>query len=499
MSNQDWPWTNIKYWRPRTPDGRWRWLYYDLDRTFGGYGGYDLHRATDPNGPGGVYPWANFLLVNLLRNEGFKNSFINSYADHLNTTFKTSEMLAHRDQFRSTLLPEVERHYARWEWPMGSWYTHMSMISTFITQRPAYAVNHILSKFELPGTLNLTLGIQPTGTGRIRLTSIVVDTVWSGTYFKTVPIPLTAVPAPGYAFVRWSDPTLPQVPSITISPPNHYGVLAVFAPTAGGVVINEINYNSTPSFDPEDWVEFYNSSAQAIDISGWKFKDADDAHVFVFAAGTVLLAEEYLVLCRDEALFSACFPGVTNVVGSMSFGLDGAGELVRLFDAGDVLADWVLYDDAPPWPPEPDGQGPTLELIDAFADNSLAASWASSIAPHGTPGAMNSVSTGTGIEGAEEGVGAPRRLELRGAYPNPFNPTTTLLLGIPERSMVRLSVHDTAGRLVRVVAEGELEAGWHEATWDGRNEQGQRLASGIYFTELEAGGRAVQRKVVMLK
>jgi len=173
-----------------------------------GYGGFDLHRATDPEGPGGVYPWANFLLVNLLRNEGFKNAFINSYADHLNTTFRIPEMLAHREQFRTTLLPEVERHYARWEWPMSSWYNHLSMIATFITQRPAYAVSHILSKFELPGTLNLTLAIQPAGTGRIRLTSIAVDTVWSGTYFKTVPIPLTAVPAPGYAFVRWSDPTL---------------------------------------------------------------------------------------------------------------------------------------------------------------------------------------------------------------------------------------------------------------------------------------------------
>ncbi len=499
LSNQDWPWTNIKYWRPRTPGGRWRWLYFDLDRTMGGYGGIDLERATDPDGPGGVHPWSTFLLVNLLRNEGFKNAFINRYADHLNTTFKVSEMLAHRDRFRSTLLPEVERHYARWEWPIGSWYNHMTMISTFITQRPAYAVNHILGKFGLPGTLNLTLGVQPPGSGRIRLTAITIDTLWSGTYFKTVPIPLTAVPAPGYAFAGWSDPSLPQEPSVTISPESHYGVLALFAPAEGGVVINEINYNSAPDFDPEDWVEFHNSLGQAIDISGWQFKDADDAHVYVFAPGTVLPAGDYLVLCRDLAMFGARFPGVTNVVGDMSFGLDGGGELVRLFDAGDVLADWVAYDDGAPWPPEPDGQGPTLELIDAFVDNGLAENWAASIATHGTPGAMNSVSTGTGIEVAAGVAGAPRRLELRGAYPNPFNPTTTFGLGIPERGVVRLSVHDTAGRLVRIVVAGEMDVGWHEATWDGRNEDGQRVASGIYFAELEAGGRAAQRKVVMLK
>jgi len=122
--------------------------------------------------------------------------------------------------------------------------------------------------------------------------------------------------------------------------------------------------------------------------------------VFVFGAGTVLAPAEYLVLCKGRGALLRALPGCHNVVGDMSFGLDGTGELVRLFDAGDVPADWVLYDDAPPWPPEPDGHGPTLELINALSDNSLAASWSGSIAAHGTPGAMNSVSTGTGIEEA---------------------------------------------------------------------------------------------------
>jgi hypothetical protein len=499
LNNQDWPWANIKYWRSRVPGGRWRWLYYDLDRTFGNYMINELERATDPNGPGGEFPWSTFLLVNLLKNAGFKQMFINTYADHLNTTFLPSNMLAHRDRFRSSLLPEVERHYARWEWPISTWYYHQSIIATFITERPAYARYHIMNKFGLPGVMTLSLDIDPPTTGRIKLAAIEIDSTWAGTYFQTVPIALTAVPNPGYAFAGWSDPNLPQEPSVTVQPTGDYAVTALFAPAEGGIVINEINYNSSPVFNPEDWVEFHNSSPVAIDISGWKFKDQDDTHVFVFPTGTSLAAGGYLVLCRDVALFDARFPGVPGRLGNMSFGLDASGELVRLYDAHDVLVDAVTYDDQPPWPQPPDGQGPTLELVDPHADNSLPASWAASIAPHGTPEALNSVASSTGVGEALPAPGIPARLELQGGYPNPFNPMTTFVLGIPARSRVRLSIHDAMGRLVKVLLDGPVEPGWRRATWDGRNDQGQPAAAGVYFTALKAGDDAIHRKIVLLK
>ena len=61
------------------------------------------------------------------------------------------------------------------------------------------------------------------------------------------------------------------------------------------VVINEINYNSSDSFDPDDWVEIYNISSNTIDMSSWFIKDENDDHVFTIPLNTLLLPVQYLV------------------------------------------------------------------------------------------------------------------------------------------------------------------------------------------------------------
>jgi hypothetical protein len=90
---------------------------------------------------------------------------------------------------------------------------------------------------------------------------------------------------------------------------------------------------------------------------------------------------------------------------------------------------------------------------------------------------------------------APR---LLGAYPNPFNPQTTLrfTLGAPAR--VRLTVHDVTGRHVRVIADEAFAAGMYERIWDGRDDGGRELASGIYLLRLNTvAGEQAQRLVLL--
>ena len=98
-----------------------------------------------------------------------------------------------------------------------------------------------------------------------------------------------------------------------------------------------------------------------------------------------------LVVARDLEQFSVYHPGV-NAIGPFHFGLSGAADSVRLFDASGALADEVSYTDELPWPVSADGTGRTLELIDANADNAAPESWGASLAPYGTPGATNSLS-----------------------------------------------------------------------------------------------------------
>ena len=88
---------------------------------------------------------------------------------------------------------------------------------------------------------------------------------------------------------------------------------------------------------------------------------------------------------------------------------------------------------------------------------------------------------------------------LHGNRPNPFNPSTLLTFTLGARSNVCLTIHDTAGRLVRALIDGaDLPAGTHPFLWDGRDSNGREATSGVYFYRLTAGsGKAAGRMVLL--
>lgn len=90
-------------------------------------------------------------------------------------------------------------------------------------------------------------------------------------------------------------------------------------------------------------------------------------------------------------------------------------------------------------------------------------------------------------------------LALSGA-PNPFNPRTVISFELPESAAVTLRVHDAAGRLVRVLVDGEIRAaGGHEAAWDGLDAGGRLLPTGVYVATIEAAGRRESVKLTLAK
>ncbi|MGA9115307.1 MAG: FlgD immunoglobulin-like domain containing protein [Bacteroidota bacterium] len=80
----------------------------------------------------------------------------------------------------------------------------------------------------------------------------------------------------------------------------------------------------------------------------------------------------------------------------------------------------------------------------------------------------------------------PREFRLWQNYPNPFNPSTTIRFALPREARVRVSVYNLLGQEIRTLLEGERAAGYHTATWDGRNRTGVEAASGVYFYRMEA-------------
>ncbi len=103
----------------------------------------------------------------------------------------------------------------------------------------------------------------------------------------------------------------------------------------------------------------------------------------------------------------------------------------------------------------------------------------------------------TGVDEVE--VEAPATYVLRGARPNPFNPVTSVVYGAPAAGVVRVAVYNVAGREVRVLVDGEVGPGYHEAVWDGRDGSGATLASGVYFVRMDAPGYRGSVKAVLLK
>jgi hypothetical protein len=83
--------------------------------------------------------------------------------------------------------------------------------------------------------------------------------------------------------------------------------------------------------------------------------------------------------------------------------------------------------------------------------------------------------------------------------PNPFNPSTEIRFALPYRCAARLDVFDTAGRLIRILHDGTMEAGRHSVVWDGTNNAGRAVGSGVYFYRLRAGKETVSRKMVLLR
>ena len=288
----------------------------------------------------------------------------------------------------------------------------------------------------------------------------------------------------------------PQTPNDNDGTRSDIGAFTYAGESAPVVVINEINYNSANDFDSEDWIELYNNTNGAIDLSGWVFMDENRTPSFVINSGTILQSHSFITLCRDLTLFQARYPGILGSFGNMNSGLSGSGEAIFLYDNKGRLVDSLTYSDEAPWAVEADGGGSSLELKDPSLDNSLGINWAASIG-HGTPGSVNSVTTD--VE-ENKSNSAPDDFLLLQNYPNPFNPFTNIKFEIPEESSVKLIIYNVLGKKITEIAEGDFSPGIYSFKWDGSN-----FSSGIYFLQMNAQSKTGNKnynsvkKLILLK
>lgn len=104
------------------------------------------------------------------------------------------------------------------------------------------------------------------------------------------------------------------------------------------------------------------------------------------------------------------------------------------------------------------------------------------------------------VTSAVSAVGdAPAVFAHLGNYPNPFNPMTRISFSLPGNETVKVQVLDAAGRSVRVLVNETMAAGAHEVRWNGTDDSGRAVPSGVYFSLIEAGGESTARRMTLVR
>jgi len=109
------------------------------------------------------------------------------------------------------------------------------------------------------------------------------------------------------------------------------------------------------------------------------------------------------------------------------------------------------------------------------------------------------ISPSTGID-ERNSHSAPSAFELVGNYPNPFNASTSIKYTLPQKAHVKIDIYNIQGQLVRTLSKGEKSSGTHIAVWDGKDNIGKNVSSGVYFFQLKTPTGILEiRKMLLLR
>lgn len=239
--NQDWPAKNIRYWRPRQPGGKWRWILYDLDLGLNIWGGSPpttdmfayLLASSDPD-------WqvrAKFLFKKLMENPTFERNLMQRLAGHLNTTFSATRVIEMIDAIAAGIRPEMPSHIARWgaqagPYSMSQWEGEVQVLRDFATARPAHLRAHMLSRLgsRTSGFATLTVENPTFANGEVQVSGVALPQTasFAGQWLKDIPLTLKAVPSAGKQFVRWEGAVSSTNAEVTLTLSGNTSVRAVF-------------------------------------------------------------------------------------------------------------------------------------------------------------------------------------------------------------------------------------------------------------------------------
>jgi hypothetical protein len=328
--------------------------------------------------------------------------------------------------------------------------------------------------------------------------------------------------------------------------------VTVFAASPGDVVINEIMYNPSGTDTDHEWIEIFNNTGSAIDLTGWRLREGGTNRNLTFTqGGNNLAAGGYAIIAPNAANILTDYASNANVTGGMvidtsGFTLTQTGESIALLDNLLVAISSLTYGDSAPWPEGTEGR--SIGRVSAGGSDTDPANWANEPA-NGTPNAANSGGGsgggGGGTENCSNGTdddgdgsadcadsdcasssacvalstSTAKALSVDDAL-NPFSPHDRdpsfrqgrILYNVAAGDFVKtVRVADMRGETVRVLVNNDVgpgsssQAGLTQGVvfWDGLDDSGQVVPMGIYVVFMEAvdpstGGRVTGRDTIVV-
>ncbi|MDZ7317000.1 MAG: lamin tail domain-containing protein, partial [candidate division KSB1 bacterium] len=281
------------------------------------------------------------------------------------------------------------------------------------------------------------------------------------------------------------DPSAPLDPDGTRSDIGAYAYH--FGPAlTEGLVINEVMADNTSTLADEagefdDWIELYNGGNEPIDIAGLYLTD-DPANPTKHRIAvdrpeqTTIPAKGFLLLWADgQPEQGACH---------LNFKLSARGEKVALVKINRTSVSFVdsvtfasMAKDAS-WGRFPDGDG----------------EWRLQYKP--TPAAANQAFPAA-VSAAQASL--PDHFALHPAFPNPFNSQTVVQCELPQPGQLTVEVFNVLGQRIALLLKEKRDAGVHRLVWDGRNEQGEQVPSGVYYLRATMGEQVAYVKMALIR
>ncbi|MDO8896357.1 MAG: CotH kinase family protein [Bacteroidales bacterium] len=532
-NNCDWPGNNMRFWRLRTDnyqpdasyghDGRWRWMMFDTDFGFGLIGGQDapMHDMLDFATTTEGNTWANppdatLLLRKFLENETFKVTFINRFADLLNSFFKPERVISIIDQYASNIEEFMPLHINRWGHPVNQevWQDNLELLRYFAIHRPENQRQHLRNKFELGPETQITLEVSDPASGYIKINSIKVNDEtpgivenpypWTGIYFQGVPLQLEAIPLQGYIFAGWEG--LPegsrQIAEVIPNSDQHL-IRALFAEDGNpsDAVIHYWHFNDLPSGN----ITLVSADSSLVSGALISYPGTGSGYMDRVNEGSTLnglpdVTAGYALRVRNpsdtrELIIKLPTTGYEALKFSYAVVRTNNGQRIqRVFYRINDISPWVQIE----------GNVNITENFQLFEfdltnieDANNNDDFHIKITFHGTEACGSSGNNrfdnmllqGKKVVGIQDLGQEPLQLYN---YPNPFAGKTTIKMRFNESTKARLELYNILGEKTAVLFDKKVEKGIETFYFDSGN-----IPSGSYILKLSTEKQTVIRRILL--